>query len=126
MEYQSAIDALLAQARAVLDRVEPGRLDGELAVGAVLIDIRPVEQRQRDGELTGAIIIDRNVLEWRLDPTSPDRLPVASSAHIRYILVCNQGYSSSLAAATLRDLGLSRATDLVGGFQALLAYQESR
>jgi rhodanese-related sulfurtransferase len=106
--YQSAIDALLAQARAVLDRVEPGRLDDELAAGAVLIDIRPVEQRQRDGELTGAIIIDRNVLEWRLDPTSPDRLPVASSADIRYILVCNQGYSSSLAAATLRDLGLSR------------------
>jgi rhodanese-related sulfurtransferase len=125
MVYQSAIDALLAQARAVLDRVEPGRLDEELASGAVLIDIRPVEQRQRDGELTGAIIIDRNVLEWRLDPTSPDRLPVASSADIRYILVCNQGYSSSLAAATLRDLGLSRATDLVGGFQALLAYQES-
>ena len=126
MVYQSAIDALLAQARAVLDRVEPVRLDGELAVGAVLIDIRPVEQRQRDSELTGAIIIDRNVLEWRLDPTSPDRLPVASSADIRFILVCNQGYSSSLAAATLRDLGLSRATDLVGGFQALLAYQESR
>jgi rhodanese-related sulfurtransferase len=125
MVYQSAIDALLARARAVLDRVEPGRLDDELAVGAVLIDIRPVEQRQRDGELTGAIIIDRNVLEWRLDPTSPDRLPVASSADIRYILVCNQGYSSSLAAATLRDLGLSRATDLVGGYQALLTYQES-
>jgi rhodanese-related sulfurtransferase len=125
MVYQSAIDALLAQARAVLDQVEPGRLDDERAAGAVLIDIRPVEQRQRDGELTGAIIIDRNVLEWRLDPTSPDRLPVASSADIRYILVCNQGYSSSLAAATLRDLGLSRATDLVGGFQALLAYQES-
>ena len=122
---QSAIDALLAQARAGLDRVEPGDLDGELAAGAVLIDIRPVEQRQRDGELTGAIIIDRNVLEWRLDPSSPDRLPVASSAEIRYILVCNQGYSSSLAAATLRDLGLSRATDLVGGFQALLAYQDS-
>ena len=125
MKYQSSIDALLAQARAVLDRVEPGRLDGELADGAVLIDIRPVEQRQRDGELNGAIIIDRNVLEWRLDPTSPDRLPVASSADIRYILVCNQGYSSSLAAATLRDLGLSRATDLVGGFQALMAYQKS-
>ena len=125
MVYQSAIDALLAQARAVLDRVEPEGLDDELAAGAVMIDIRPVEQRQRDGELTGAIIIDRNVLEWRLDPTSPDRLPVASSADIRYILVCNHGYSSSLAAATLRDLGLSRATDLVGGFQALLAYQDS-
>jgi rhodanese-related sulfurtransferase len=123
--YQSAIDALLAQARAVLDRVEPENLDDELEAGAVLIDIRPVEQRQRDGELPGAIIIDRNVLEWRLDPTSPDRLPVASSADIRYILVCNQGYSSSLAAATLRDLGLRRATDLVGGFQALLAYRDS-
>jgi hypothetical protein len=70
MAYQSAIDALLAQARAVLDRVELGRLDDELAAGVVLIDIRPVEQRQRDGELTGAIIIDRNILEWRLDPTS--------------------------------------------------------
>jgi rhodanese-related sulfurtransferase len=123
--YQSAIDALLAQARGVLDRAEPENLDDELEAGAVLIDIRPVEQRQRDGELPGAIIIDRNVLEWRLDPTSPDRLPVASSADIRYILVCNQGYSSSLAAATLRDLGLSRATDLVGGFQALLASQDS-
>jgi rhodanese-related sulfurtransferase len=123
--YQSAIDALLARARAGLDRVEPAGLDDELAVGAVLIDIRPAEQRQRDGELTGAIIIDRNVLEWRLDPTSPDRLPIAASADIRYILVCSQGYSSSLAAATLRGLGLSRATDLVGGFQALLAYQKS-
>jgi rhodanese-related sulfurtransferase len=123
VEYQSAIDALLARARAVLDRVEPGRLDEELAAGAVLIDIRPAEQRQREGELTGAIIIDRNVLEWRLDPSSPDRLPVASSADIRYILVCDQGYSSSLA--TLHDLGLSRATDLIGGFQALLTYQES-
>ena len=125
MVYQSAIDALLVQARAVLDRVEPGHLNDELAAGAILIDIRPVEQRHRDGELIGAIIIDRNVLEWRLDPTSPDRLAVAASADIRYILVCNQGYSSSLAAATLRDLGLSRATDLIGGFQALLTHQES-
>ena len=69
------------------------------------------------------MIIDRNVLEWRLDPTSPDRLPLATGADIRYVVVCNEGYSSSLAAATLRDLGLHRATDLVGGFQALLAYQ---
>jgi rhodanese-related sulfurtransferase len=91
-----------------------------------MIDIRPLEQRQRDGGLPDAIIIDRNVLEWRLDPTSPDHLPVAADADIRYILVCNQGYSSSLAAATLRELGLRRATDLVGGFQALLAYQRTR
>jgi rhodanese-related sulfurtransferase len=126
MEHQSAIDRLLARARAGLERVEPGDLADEVAAGAVMIDIRPLEQRQRDGELPGAIIIDRNVLEWRLDPTSPDHLPVAADTDIRYILVCNQGYSSSLAAATLRELGLRRATDLVGGMQALLAYQRTR
>jgi rhodanese-related sulfurtransferase len=126
MEHQSAIDRLLARARAGLERVKPGDLADEVAAGAVMIDIRPLEQRQRDGELPGAIIIDRNVLEWRLDPTSPDHLPVAADTDIRYILVCNQGYSSSLAAATLRELGLRRATDLVGGFQALLAYQRTR
>ena len=123
MEHQSAIEVLLTQARARLDRVKPERIADEVAAGAILVDIRPVEQRQRDGELTGAMIIDRNVLEWRLDPTSPDRLPLATGADIRYLLICNEGYSSSLAAATLRDLGLHRATDLVGGFQALLAYQ---
>ena len=92
-----------------------------MAAGAIPIDICPLEQRQRGGELPGAIIIDRNVLRWRLDPTSPDQLPVAADADIRYVLVCNEGYSSRLAAATLRELGLHRATDLVGGFQALLA-----
>jgi rhodanese-related sulfurtransferase len=121
MEHQSAIEVLLAQARVRLDRVEPERIADEVAAGAILVDIRPIEQRQRDGELTGAMIIDRNVLQWRLDPTSPDRLPLATGADIRYVVVCNEGYSSSLAAATLRDLGLHRATDLVGGFQALLA-----
>ena len=126
MEHQSAIDRLLARARAGLERVEPGDLADEVAAGAVMIDIRPLEQRQRDGELRGAIIIDRNVLEWRLDPTSSDHLPVAADTDIRYILVCNQGCSSSLAAATLRELGLRRATDLVGGFQAMLAYQRTR
>jgi rhodanese-related sulfurtransferase len=123
MEHQSAIEVLLAQARVRLDRVEPERIADEVAAGAILVDIRPIEQRQRDGELTGAMIIDRNVLQWRLDPTSPDRLPLATGADIRYVVVCDEGYSSSLAAATLRDLGLHRATDLVGGFQALLAYQ---
>jgi rhodanese-related sulfurtransferase len=123
MEHQSAIEVLLAQARSSLDRVGPERIADEVATGAILVDIRPVEQRQRDGELAGAIIIDRNVLEWRLDPTSADRLPLATDGDIRYVVVCNEGYSSSLAAATLRELGLHRATDLVGGFQALLAYQ---
>ena len=113
-----AIDVLLAKARSRLDRVRPERLAEELAAGAILIDIRPIEQRQRDGELPGAMVVDRNVLEWRLDPTSPDRLPIAFAAKSRFIIVCNEGYSSSLAAATLHELGLQSATDLVGGFQA--------
>jgi rhodanese-related sulfurtransferase len=116
--HRVAIEELLALARAELDRVEPGDLVAEVAAGAVVIDIRPLEQRERDGALPGAVVVDRNVLEWRLDPTSPHRLPVASGADTRYVLVCNEGYSSSLAAATLQELGLRRATDLVGGFQA--------
>ena len=118
-----AIDVLLAHARSRLDRVRPERLAEEVAGGAILIDIRPIEQRQRDGDLPGAIVVDRNVLEWRLDPTSPYRLPFATDADARLIIVCNEGYSSSLAAATLQELGLRFATDLVGGFQAWRALQ---
>jgi rhodanese-related sulfurtransferase len=113
-----AVDRLLERARERLDRVRPEDLDAEVARGALVVDVRPVEQRERDGELPGAVVVDRNVLEWRLDPTSPHRLDVVTSADQRIVLVCNEGYSSSLAAATLRELGLSRATDLVGGFQA--------
>lgn len=112
----SAVDRVLAEARAGLDRVLPEDLDAEVGAGALVVDIRPVEQRERDGDLPGAVVIDRNVLEWRLDPTSPYR--IAETAHDRrIILVCNEGYGSSLAARTLRELGLTRATDLVGGFQ---------
>jgi rhodanese-related sulfurtransferase len=118
----SAIDRLLERARAGLDRVQPADLAGEMADGAVVIDIRPIEQRARDGDLPRAVVVDRNVLEWRLDPTSAHRLPVAVDADVRFILVCNQGFSSSLAAATLRELGLHRATDLVGGFEAWTTY----
>lgn len=89
-----------------------------MAAGALVVDTRPVEQRQRDGELPGALIIDRNVLEWRLDPTCPHHIPEVSDTRVRIIVVCNEGFSSSLAAATLRNLGLERATDLAGGFQA--------
>jgi rhodanese-related sulfurtransferase len=117
----SAIDGWLADARVGLDRVAPGDLAAEMAAGALVVDTRPLEQRQRDGELPGALVIDRNVLEWRLDPTSPHRIPEVSDAGRRVIVVCNEGYSSSLAAATLRRLGLGRATDLAGGFQAWLA-----
>jgi len=119
-----AIDVLLAHARSRLDRVRPENLAEELAAGAILIDTRPIEQRQRDGDLPGAIVVDRNVLEWRLDPTSPYRLPIATDADARIIIVCNEGYSSSLAAATLHELGLRAATDLVGGFQAWRSIQD--
>ncbi|MGZ5416202.1 MAG: rhodanese-like domain-containing protein [Nocardioides sp.] len=120
----TGIDALLARARSRLDRVEPERLDAELAAGALVVDTRPLEQRVRDGHLPGALVVDRNVLEWRLDPTSPYRLPQVSSDS-RVVIVCNEGYSSSLAAATLQQLGLSGATDLVGGYQAWLRVRAS-
>jgi rhodanese-related sulfurtransferase len=115
---RAKIDDLLAYARRDLDRVSAADLSAEMAAGALVVDTRPVEQRRRDGELPGAVIIDRNVLEWRLDPTCPHRIPEAADPDRRIIVVCNEGYSSSLAAATLRQLGLGRATDLQGGFQA--------
>lgn len=116
---ESAIDRLLADARVGMDRVAPEDLASEAASGAVIVDIRPVDQRERDGDLPGALVIDRNVLEWRLDPTSPYRVPEATGTEVRFVIVCNEGYQSSLAAATLRRLGIFRATDLIGGYQAL-------
>ena len=114
----AAIDRLLADARAGLDRVDVRDLEAEMAAGALVVDTRPVEQRERDGNLPGAVVVDRNVLEWRLDPTSPHRIPEATGVGRRVIVVCNEGYSSSLASATLQQLGLEHATDLVGGYQA--------
>lgn len=113
-----AIDALLEAARAGLDRVSAEDLAAEVAAGALVVDSRPVEQRNRDGELPGSVVVDRNVLEWRLDPSSPHHLSEVTTTDQRMIIVCNEGYGSSLAAATLRQLGLHRATDLAGGFQA--------
>ena len=115
------IDQLLAEARAGLPpRPNPAELPALREAGALIVDIRPVEQRERDGELPGAVVIDRNVLEWRLDPTSPHRIAGADDPDRQIVLVCNEGYASSLAAATLQQLGLRGATDLDGGFQALL------
>ena len=111
-----SIAELLAHARVELDRVPPERLRTEQAAGALIVDIRPVEQRQRDGPITGAVVIDRNVLEWRLDPASPHHIPETTYDR-RIIVVCNEGYSSSLAAAALRSLGLHKATDLEHGYQ---------
>jgi rhodanese-related sulfurtransferase len=121
----SRIDALLAQARAVLNRVTPASLPAEVAAGALVVDIRPISQRDQDGTLPGALIIDRNVLEWRLDPTSPHCIPEVKNSDRRVIVVCNEGYQSSLAAWTLHQLGLHRATDLDGGYQAWKAAQSS-
>ena len=115
------IDDLLATARARLHRVDPERAVAAVHDGALLFDIRPSELRRRDGELPGAIVVDRNVLEWRLDPASPHRLPEVTNHEQVVILVCNEGYASSLAAATLQDLGLRNATDLEGGFAAWAA-----
>lgn len=114
----SAIADLLRESRRGLARVDPGDLAAVHAAGALVVDIRPSEQRHRDGELPDAVVIDRNVLEWRLDPTSPHRLPVAGDPARRIVIVCNEGYASSLAAETLQRLGLANATDLAGGYQA--------
>jgi rhodanese-related sulfurtransferase len=114
------IRELLADARTHLDRVHSNELAAAQAAGALVIDIRPDAQRARDGALPGAIVIDRNVLEWRLDLASPHRIAEATDHTQWIILVCNEGYSSSLAAATLQELGLHRATDLVGGYQEWL------
>ena len=113
---RTTIAELLDEARSGLDRVDPAGLAAEQATGALVVDIRPVEQRQRDGLLPGAVVIDRNVLEWRLDPASPHCIPQTNYDR-RIIVVCNEGYSSSLAAAALRSLGLHKATDLEHGYQ---------
>jgi rhodanese-related sulfurtransferase len=115
------IDKLLDRARRKLVRVSPEQAASELAQGALLVDTRPLGQRAEAGEIPGATVICRNVLEWRLDPSSPWHIPAVTGPDIRVILMCNQGFSSSLAAATLKELGLVNATDMIGGFQAWLA-----
>ena len=113
------IDALLAEARRGLRRLAPSEASDAARFGAVLVDIRPIEQRERDGVIPGALLIDRNVLEWRLDPKGAFK-EAAVGDHQRVVIICNEGYSSSLAAATLRMLGRD-ATDVIGGFQHWLA-----
>ena len=114
----SGIDALLDRARARLRRVTPAEAAAVVRDDdALLVDIRPAAQRAEFGEVPGSLIIERNVLEWRLDPTSDARLPQAS--YERPVLVlCQEGYASSLAAEALLDIGLRHATDVVGGFRA--------
>jgi rhodanese-related sulfurtransferase len=115
------VDALLERARAGMRRLDPHEARAAWAAGALLIDTRTDRQRAAQGDLPGAIVIDRTVLEWRLDPASDARIPEATGYDLEIVVVCRQGYSSSLAAASLRAVGLSRATDLVGGMAAWLA-----
>ena len=115
----SRIDRLLADARARLQRLSPEDLPAALGRGAVLVDIRPAAQRAVEGQAPGALVIERNVLEWRCDPTSDARIPQAVDDDVEWVILCSEGYTSSLAAAALQDLGLHRATDVAGGYLAL-------
>ena len=112
------IDELLAEARSGLRRLRPEAAFAALTDGAVLVDIRPLEQRIVEGEVPGAIIISRNVLEWRFDARSEARIPALARPETRVIVMCSQGYASSFAASSLRRIGVADATDLEGGFQA--------
>ena len=112
------IDELLVIARSGLERVDPQAAAAARADGALLVDIRPIHQRAADGEIPGALVIDRNVLEWRLDPQSPNRISEVEGRDQTVIVFCDEGYASSLAAASLQAVGLGRATDLDGGYQA--------
>lgn len=112
------IDEMLAAARARLRRLSPEETYAACDAGARLIDIRPAAQRAAAGEVPGSVVIERNHLEWRLDPASDARLPWVTGYDLRPVVICAEGYTSSLAAAALQDLGLALATDVTGGYQA--------
>ena len=118
MTAHLTVDQMLANARARLHRLEARDAAEAVAAGALLVDIRPQWQRATEGAIPGALLIERNHLEWRLDPTSGARIPEAVDHDVAVVVVCSEGYTSSLAAASLQELGLHRATDLIGGFQA--------
>jgi len=109
---------LLAEARSGLCRLSPAEAMRAIQRGAILVDTRPEWQRRADGDIPGAVVVERNHLEWRCDPASPDRVPEATDHAVAWIVCCDEGFSSSLAAASLQALGLHRATDVIGGFRA--------
>ncbi|KAA0022057.1 rhodanese-like domain-containing protein [Antrihabitans cavernicola] len=117
----TTIDQMLEAARAQLDRIYAFQLPEAVARGAIIVDIRPQAQRAIEGTLPGAIAIERNVLEWRCDPSSSARIALAVDHDVEWIVMCSEGYTSSLAAAALQQLGIHRATDLVGGYKAIRA-----
>jgi rhodanese-related sulfurtransferase len=126
MAGSRSVDELLEHTRRSLHRVKPAEAQRAVVDGALLVDIRPSELRDRDGTIPDALVIDRNVLEWRLDPASPHRLTDAGDYERKIVVVCDEGYASSLAAASLQDLGLVNATDLDGGYQAWLRVTPAR
>lgn len=118
-ERPVGIDELLERVREGYERIEPREAYDAVRTGeALLVDIRYAALRDRDGLIPGALVVERNELEWRLDPRGSHRVPEATHHGLRVVVICNEGYASSLAAASLHQLGLLRATDLVGGFQA--------
>jgi rhodanese-related sulfurtransferase len=112
------IDEMLRRARLPLERLTPLQTWAAMQNGAVVVDIRPESQRRTDGGIPGALVIERVHLEWRCDPACPARVPEAVDHDVRWIICCDEGYSSSLAAASLQQLGLHRATDVIDGFRA--------
>jgi rhodanese-related sulfurtransferase len=116
-----SVEHMLRQARSRLRRLTPAQAHDALTAGAVLVDIRPGWQRAREGEIPGALLVERNHLEWRFDPECTARLPQATGYATQVIVICSEGYTSSLAADSLRQLGLHRSTDVIGGFQAWAA-----
>lgn len=112
------LDRFLTRARARLARLQPQQASDAVRAGALLVDIRPEFQRRRDGEIPDAIVVERNHLEWRLHPASSGRIEEAVDDDVHWIVICDEGYASSLAAATLQQIGLRRATDVIGGFRA--------
>ncbi|MGY4275635.1 rhodanese-like domain-containing protein [Streptomyces sp. M18.1] len=119
MSESIGIDALLERVRGGYQRIGPRDAHDAAEAGtAVLVDIRYAALRERDGVIPGALVVERNELEWRLDPQGSHRLPEATGHDLRVVVVCDEGYASSLAAESLHRLGLHRATDLIGGFQA--------
>ena len=110
-----SVEEMLARARAQLRRLTAAQACDAVAAGAVLVDIRPSWQRAEEGEIPGALLVERNHLEWRFDPECDARLPQASGFDVQVIVICSQGYTSSLAAASLHTLGLRNATDVIGG-----------
>ncbi len=119
-------DELVDRSRRRIRRVAPEELAGFAAAGGLVVDIRPAAQRDDEGELPGALVVERNVLEWRLDPTGSHRLPEATDPARPVVVVCSEGYASSLAAESLVELGYASAGDLIGGYRAWSAWRHAQ